>query len=78
MQSDKHSFYSNLKVEDRLRLYGIQLNEQQKDATSDAYTSELTPRQDNQKSSRSRSRAETKKLVNQFLQRQLDHEKKSA
>lgn len=44
MQSDKHSFYSNLKVEDRLRLYGIQLNEHQKDASSDAYTSELTPR----------------------------------
>ena len=39
MESDKNAFYSNLKVEDRLRLYGIQLSANLKEASTDAYTS---------------------------------------
>jgi hypothetical protein len=58
MERDKHAFYSNLRVEDRLRLYGMQLVDSKSNYSSNAKASNR---------SGSRSRREYRDRMKEFF-----------
>jgi len=68
MERDKHAFYSNLRVEDRLRLYGMQLVDSKSNYSSNAKASNR---------SGSRSRREYRDRMKEFFQRMQEHARKS-